>query len=245
MKATQDNAFRAVILSAVSEGSSALLFLFGILIARAIGPSDYGIFAYALALAGVFALFLDGGLARFLARQGGRFLVAYSYFAPEFVPLDVAVLAGVATAARAIKNTLRGLFQARARFGTEALLMLAERVALVGLGVAALFQSMSVQQIMAWFCGIKLADLAVSLIVANNIAGPLKPCFRLRWLKWITASIAPFFATMALVMSYNYFDVLMLGHFTSSLRVLSWFRRPSVTHFCRECPRRMTKEEMA
>jgi O-antigen/teichoic acid export membrane protein len=239
MKATQDNAFRAVILSAVSEGSSALLFLFGILIARAIGPSDYGIFAYALALAGVFALFLDGGLARFLARQGGRhprrgylaarsavtlqiilfpilaagFLVAYSYFAPEFVPLDVAVLAGVATAARAIKNTLRGLFQARARFGTEALLMLAERVALVGLGVAALFQSMSVQQIMAWFCGIKLADLAVSLIVANNIAGPLKPCFRLRWLKWITASIAPFFATMALVMSYNYFDVLMLGHF--------------------------------
>lgn len=245
MKATQDNAFRAVILSAVSEGSSVLLFLFGLLIARAIGPSDYGIFAYALALAGVFALFLDGGLARFLARQGGRqprrghlaarsavtlqiilfpilasgYLIAYSYFAPEFVPLDIAVLAGVATAARAIKNTLRGLFQGRDRYGTEALLMLAERVALVSLGVAALFQSMTVQQIMAWFCGIKLADLAISLTVANHIAGPLKPRFRVRWLKWITKSIAPFFATMALVMSYNYFDVLMLGHFRSEVEV--------------------------
>jgi O-antigen/teichoic acid export membrane protein len=147
------------------------------------------------------------------------FLIAYYYFAPEFVPLDVAVLAGVATAARAIKNTLRGLFQARDRFGTEASLMLAERVALVGLGVAALIQLMTVQQIMAWFCGIKLVDLAVSLAIANHIAGPLKPCFRARWLKWIAASIAPFFATMALVMSYNYFDVLMLGHFRNEVEV--------------------------
>lgn len=237
--------FRAVIFSAVSEGSAALLFLFGLLVARAIGPSDYGVFAYSLALAGAFALFLDGGLATFLARQGGRhprrgylaarsgvtlqivllpflaagFFIAYSRLAPEFVPLDVAVLAGVATAARAIKNTLRGLFQARDRFATEALLMLVERVALLGLGVAALIQSMTILQIAAWFCGIKLADLAVTLYIANRVAGPLKPRFRARWLKWIAASIAPFFATMALVMSYNYFDVLMLGHFRSELEV--------------------------
>ncbi|VUX55662.1 membrane protein of unknown function [uncultured Woeseiaceae bacterium] len=245
MTAKQDNSFRDVILSAVSEGSSALLFLFGLLIARAIGPSEYGIFAYALALAGVFALFLDGGLATFLARQGGRhprrghlairsgvtiqiillpilaagFLAAYSYFAPDFVPLDVAVLGALATAARAIKNTCRGLFQGRGRYGTEAILMLIERIALVGLGFAALFQSMHVKQIMAWFCGIKLADLAVTLFVANKISGPLKPRFKVRRLKWVIASIAPFFATMALFMAYNYFDVLMLGYLRSEVEV--------------------------
>lgn len=245
MTTAKNSSARAVILSAVSEGSSALLFLFGLLIARAIGPSQYGIFAYALALAGVFALFLDGGLATFLARQGGRnvrrgqlaaragialqitlfpflaagLLVAYFYFAPAFVPLGVTMLAGLATAARAIKNTLRGLFQSRAHFGTEALVMLVERVALVGLGAAALVYSMTVEQIMAWFCGIKLADLAVALFVANHIAGPLKPRFRTRWLKWVAASIAPFFATMALVISYNYFDVLMLGHFRNEVEV--------------------------
>jgi O-antigen/teichoic acid export membrane protein len=147
------------------------------------------------------------------------FLIAYFYFAPEFIPFDVAMLAGVATAARAIKNTLRGLFQGRGRFGTEALLMIAERFALVALGIAALTQAMTVTQIMAWFCGIKLADLAVALFVANNISGSLKPRFRLRQLKWIIASIIPFFATKALVVAYNYFDVLMLGHFRSEAEV--------------------------
>ena len=41
----------------------------------------------------------------------------------------------------------------------------------------------------------------------------------MRWLKWIAASIAPFFVTMALVTSYNYFDVLMLGHFRNEIEV--------------------------
>jgi O-antigen/teichoic acid export membrane protein len=91
--------------------------------------------------------------------------------------------------------------------------MVTERLALVTLGTCALVLSMDVTRIMTWFCVIKVLDLTVSLVVANKITGTLSPRFRMRWIRWILLSILPFFATMALVMAYNYFDILMLGHF--------------------------------
>lgn len=230
---------RKTLYSGISEGSSALLFLFGVLVARSLGPTGFGEFAYALAYASVFALMVDFGLGELLSREFGRqadgasadlragiglqlslgllFLPAALGFAaltnPESAGLSVIAAAAVATLCRTLKATLRGLLRGSGRFDAEAVSMASERVLLAGLGVAVFVGQWTIHALMLAFAVIKLLDLAaISLFVQLRVAN-LWPTFDGPRARSLAVKLMPFAATMSIWLFYNYTDTLMLGYF--------------------------------
>jgi O-antigen/teichoic acid export membrane protein len=158
---------RNTIFSAIGEGSNLLLFLLGFLAARYLAPEAFGAFSAAFAFVGIFRILPDFGMAyastleisrnrslagrligNLLGFQGVLSLVTVAlclgtgrmlFPAPEDRTTWIAVvLLSFDLILKSAKSTLRWLLKGFQRFGTEAISLLLERVALLALGLASL-----------------------------------------------------------------------------------------------------------
>jgi O-antigen/teichoic acid export membrane protein len=158
---------RNTIFSAIGEGSNLLLFLLGFLAARYLAPEAFGAYSAALAFVGIFRILPDFGMAyastleisrdrslagrligNLLGFQGVLSLLTVAlclalgrllFSAPEDrTAWTVVALLSLDLVLKAVKTTLRWLLKGLQRFGTEAVSLLLERIALLGLGLVAL-----------------------------------------------------------------------------------------------------------
>lgn len=237
--------FRKILQSGVSEGSSVLLLLFGVLVARGLGPAAYGEFTYALAYGAVFALAIDAGLVDFVTRElsrnretGRRVLRSgLGFQLAVFVPVEIVLvlsllvlepditsplvvtIVSLAVACRILKSTLRAILRGCGRFDAEAVSMLAERTALVVLGVAVLTGDWSIVDVVIGFTCIKIVDLLTLSLYVHYRVESLTPDFDPAGLRRLIVQLLPFSMTMVTWVLYNYADVLMLGYFRGSTEV--------------------------
>lgn len=230
------------LLSTISEGSSAFLFLFGVLIARTLGPSGYGEFTYALAYCAIFVLLIDSGLGEMLSRdfsydneQGRRALragigvqtilapvivialIASTYlFQQEITSQFVIFNALVASICRAFKSSLRGLLRGSSRFDVESVSMTAERISLAILGMVAFTTEWGLVTVIMAFAILKVIDFLSLALYTHFKISPLLPIFEYTEMKWLVLRMIPFSFTMAIWLLYNYTDLMMLGYFRDS-----------------------------
>ncbi len=158
---------RDTIFSAIGEGSNLLLFLLGFLAARYLAPEAFGAYSAAFAFVGIFRILPDFGMAyastleisrnrslagrligNLLGFQGVLSLLTVAlclglgrmlFPAPEdHTTWTAVVLLSFDLVLKSAKSTLRWLLKGFQRFGTEAISLLLERVALLALGVASL-----------------------------------------------------------------------------------------------------------
>jgi O-antigen/teichoic acid export membrane protein len=233
---------RKTLLSAVSEGSSLLLFLFGVLIARTLGPSGYGEFTYALAYCALFVLVIESGLGELLTRdlshdsvQGRRVLQAglgvqiiltpiiilllitsVHLFQPDITSSFVIFTVLIAVVSRALKSSLRGLLRGSGEFGVESISMACERVGLAFLGMFAFIGGWDLELIVTAFAVFKLIDLVILVAYIHFRIVKLIPSYKPDELKWLVLRLMPFSVTMAIWVLYNYTDMMMLGYFRNA-----------------------------
>jgi O-antigen/teichoic acid export membrane protein len=158
---------RNTIFSAIGEGSNLLLFFLGFLAARYLAPEAFGAYSAAFAFVGIFRILPDFGMAYASTLEisrnrslAGRLIGNLLGFQGVLSLLTVALCLGLGrmlfpapddritwTAVvvlsfdlvlKSAKSTLRWLLKGFQRFGTEAVSLLLERVALLALGLASL-----------------------------------------------------------------------------------------------------------
>ncbi|MEB3282413.1 MAG: flippase [Lyngbya sp.] len=173
----------------LGEATLALTFVFYITIARVLGPEQYGIFAAAIALAAILSLFIQFGLPTLINRE----VAAHPDEAPQstvlFLVLEgltslgvliillplalllgykdetliVCYLAVFSEICRAAIMTLRGTIKGLGWFRTESVAVAIERLAVVAIATAVLFQTQSLILVVA----------TVAIVRAVNIIGLL------------------------------------------------------------------------
>jgi O-antigen/teichoic acid export membrane protein len=154
---------RNTVFSAVGEGSNVLLFLLFFIAARALGPEAFGVFSAAFAYVGLFRIFPDFGMSyastldisrdrSLAARLVGNLLGFQAILSVATLVLCLGtgwllfsgstwicvLVLSVDLIFKSIKTTLRWLLKAVEAFGAEALSLLAERLALLVFGTAAM-----------------------------------------------------------------------------------------------------------
>jgi len=156
--------FRNLAYSSVSSGTAALLLILMIVAGRVLGEVEFGKFAFALLLGGIFETTMDFGLhqvtIRAVARDPSRatnllhhtlaikllwvagtlaaLIVTATLLRPQWDVRWACYLIGGSLVFRSYMLTIRGVLQGLERFGWDSLVVLADRGLLLALGVAAL-----------------------------------------------------------------------------------------------------------
>ena len=167
----------------MGEGSNALLFLLAFLAARSLRHEAFGQYSAAFAFVGLFRVLPDFGMSyastlrvsrdRSLAgRVFGGLLGFQALLSCVTVALCLAIgralfegvtwfavaVLSVDLVLKSVKSTLRWLLKGFERFGAEAVSLLLERCALLGLGLASLRAGWGVAGFVLAFAGVRLLD---------------------------------------------------------------------------------------
>jgi O-antigen/teichoic acid export membrane protein len=192
---------RNTALSAIGEGTNALLWILFPVAARFLGPTGFGTWTLATRFVGFFRVLPDFGMAYastleisrdrsvaarltngLLGFQGALSIVTIAlclgigwplyHGSAAFIP--VAILS-VDLVLKSIKATLRFLLKSLERFDVEALSLLAERLALLGFGTWVLVARQSVVGFVLVFGAVRLADTAGLWAFISSRIVRLKP----------------------------------------------------------------------
>jgi len=186
----------------VGEGSNLLLFLLGFLALRWLGPASAGDYKTAFFFVGLFRILPDFGMSyastldisrdRSLAsRLVGNLLgfqavlsvvtltlclgLGYWLYADTPVIWIAVLVLSIDLLLKSVKSTLRWLLKALQAFGTEALSLLAERAALLLLGIVALRLGGGVPGFVLVFAAVRLVDTSALLAYVHRRLTPLWP----------------------------------------------------------------------
>ncbi len=184
----------AYVYAFLGEATLGLTFLFYIIIARVLGPEQYGVFTAAVALGAILSLFIQFGLPSLL----GRDVAANPQVAPEFTltflllqainsfiillalfPLTqmlgfsgtgilICYLAVLAEIFRSAKLTLRNVLRGINEFGSETISVSIERFFAYGLACVVLFLTQSIVWVMITVILIRAADTLGLLYYINR-----------------------------------------------------------------------------
>ena len=175
---------RSFVYSSVSAGTAALLLLLMIVAGRVLGEVEFGKFAFALLLGGIFETLMDFGLhqvtIRAVARDRSRatpllqhvLAIKLVWAAATLIVLVITAtmlrsesdvrwacyLIGGSLVFRSYMLTIRGVLQGLERFGWDSVVVLADRVLLLAFGLAALWS------------GFGLRGLTIAFVVARGTA---------------------------------------------------------------------------
>src|SRR5207248_1286695 len=170
--------------SSFSAGTAALLLVLMIAAGRVLGDVEFGKFAFALLLGGIFETLMDFGLHQVTVRAVARdraqatpllqhalaikllwaggtlvlLVITATLLRPQWDVRFACYLIGGSLVFRSFMLTIRGVFQGLERFEWDSLVVIADRGLLLALGVAALVE------------GYGLRGLAFAFIVARGIA---------------------------------------------------------------------------
>ena len=241
---------RNTVFSAVGEGSNLLLFLLGFLAARLLAPSAFGIYSAALAFVGLFRILPDFGMSYAstlaISRDRSRASGLVGNLLGFQLVLSVLTLAlclgvgrvrygGVLWTAvlvlsfdlilKSLKSTLRWLLKSHERFGAEAVSLLLERGALLGLGTASLLAGGGVVGFALVFAGVRALDTTGLLAWVHRRVLPLRPAFdRPVWWELFRRGL-PFAYAGAMITMFFQIDAVMLERMRGAEEV-GWYRAP-------------------
>ncbi|MGB7439932.1 MAG: flippase [Coleofasciculaceae cyanobacterium] len=219
----------------LGEATLGLTFVFYIILARLLGPEEYGIFAAATALGGILCFFFQFGLPTLIAREvaanpveGPQYTVKFLFLEllnsiPVFLFLlpivhllgfegkgiIVCYLVALAEVCRSAKLTLRGVFRGMGKFRTETVAVALERSFVILLsGIVLLFTRDLVLVVATLVLG-RALDIFGLLYYLNRKAHIFSP-INLKSL-WQSLRMAyPFALSGVLLILYYQIDLLML-----------------------------------
>jgi O-antigen/teichoic acid export membrane protein len=241
----------------LGEATLALTFVFYITIARVLGPEQYGIFAAAIALAAILSLFIQFGLPTLMNRE----VAAHPDEAPQstvlflvlqgltsigvliiLLPLAlilgyrgetliVCYLAVFSEVCRAAIMTLRSTIKGLGWFRTESVAVAIERLAVVAIATAVLFQTKNLILVMATIVIVRGVNTIGLLYYLSRQVKVSSFISREKLIN--TLKIAyPFALSGVLWILYYQVDVVMLkslstgeetGFYSASYRILEMF----------------------
>lgn len=210
--------------------------------ARVLGAAEYGVFSYALGLAGFFTIFVDIGISSILTREaaqkperainffsttfwmkavlllGTAFLILF--VAPYFSNIDAARVLLPFVAVLVIFDNLRefsnSYFRAKEKMELEALVTTAMNVAITALGFITLAIAANAHSLMIAYVGSAGAGLLAAIVLLREEFSHIVRSFDRSLIRPVLQSAWPI-ALMGLLgaLSLNV-DVIMLGWFRSA-----------------------------
>lgn len=239
---------RNSVIHAFSSSSSILLFVLLFLAGRWLGAEDFGRFSFALAFVFLFDFFFDPGLyhllIREIARDPGR---ARAYLSHAMTwklgvsPLALTVIAvsvgilhespvtrhcvylmAAGHVFHTLKEGLRSGLLGCERFDLDAVVLISERLLLLGIGAAVLFTEQGVVALCGVFLGVRTLTFALALALTRGAvsgvslgtdAGFLRDMIR------VAVPMGAFYVTLNL---YNYVDTVMLSGLRNDVEV-GWY----------------------
>ena len=223
--------------ASVSAGSAGLLLVLLILAGRFLGDADYGKFSFALALATIFETAVDFGLKEITSRSvardhgaarrlvanifglklllaGGTMLaliVAARALRPEPDVRLICYLLGGSAVLRSYLLTVRHLLTGLERFGLESLVVIADRLLLLGLGGGALALGYGVAGLSVAFVAARIVAVGIAYGLAVSQLGRIRPGFDVAFWRDLQLRALPFGAFAIVLYLYSYIDTVMLG----------------------------------
>ncbi len=240
MKALLSRIDFSYIYAFLGEATLALTFMFYIIIARVLGPEEYGVFAGAVALASILSLFIQFGFStlmtrevaanpleapkstiRFLLLEGLNSLPILLVLLPiaqllgfEEKGIIVCYLAVFSEMCRTSKQTLRAVLRGLGDFRSETISVAIERFVVVLFASGVLFWSENLVWVLGTVILLRTLDILAILYYLNKKTSIWSP-INLSNL-WETLKMAyPFAISGVLWVLYYQIDVVMLKGLTT------------------------------
>lgn len=226
-------------------GSRSIRSIIIIYSARLLGVAEYGVFAYALGLAGFFSIFGDMGLSAILTRETAKnpekksvyfatifwlkiFLLVLTgaliiFIAPYFSKIDAAkpliLLVALLTTLDALRDLVISFFRASEKMERESLINLITNIAITVFGLIILFYHPNAKALfITYIIGSGLGVLLAFWLIRKYLVKIFKD-FQLIILKPIINSALPF-AMMGLLGAFmTNVDLVMLGWLKTATEV--------------------------
>ncbi len=219
----------------LGEATLSLTFIFYIILARVLGPEQYGIFASATALGGILAFFIQFGFPALLAREvaanpqegskstlkfllleGLNSLLVLVFLLPlayalgfRGIGLTVCYLVVLAEVCRSFKQTLRSVFRGLGKFRTETVSVALERLFVVLLASFVLLVSENLVWVITTLVFIRVLDI-LGLVYYLSKKTQISSSISLDNL-WQSLRMAyPFAISAVLWILYYQIDILMI-----------------------------------
>jgi len=229
---------RQLAYSSVSAGSAALLLLLMIAAGRVLGDVEFGKFAFALLLGGVFETLMDFGLhqvtVRAVARDRSRathllqhaltiklvwaaatlalLVLTANLLRPQRDVRMACYLIGGSLVFRSYMLTIRGVLQGLEQFGWDSLIVLADRGLMLAFGLAALLNGYGLRGLTAAFVIARGTALLLAAVVTHRRLGSLGLKYdREVWLDFHRSAL-PLGLFLVVLNLYSYIDGVMLGY---------------------------------
>jgi O-antigen/teichoic acid export membrane protein len=219
----------------LGEATLALTLVFYIILARVLGPEEYGLFAAATALAAILALFIQLGMPGLLTREVaanpsqapqltvqclvlelmgaiGILLVLYplaTVLGYQDRAILICYLAVFAEIGRAALMTLRSVAKGEGWFRTESVVLAIERTVVMALACWVLFRTGSLVLVMATIVIVRILDVIGFFYYLHRRLGLLSTISR-PGLYRLTKAAYPFAVSGVLWVIYYQIDLVML-----------------------------------
>jgi O-antigen/teichoic acid export membrane protein len=237
MKEKSYNIVRNLIYSTVSTSTAFLLFILMSFVGRYLGETGYGMFMVALAFTTIFEMFTDFGLRDISVRNVsqnknlteqylGNLLVWKTLLSiavygvlmavVRLMHYDATTRMAVAILApssflKNMKYTVRLFFQVSDRFGWDTVLVVVERVLLLGVGLAVLSRWRALIPFIVAFTSVRLLDFLFTLFVLHRKVAPIKLRLDLGFMKRLQLDALPLGLFFVIFTLYSYIDTVMLS----------------------------------
>ncbi len=231
------NIVKNLIFSSISTLTTFFLFILLSFLGKILGSEDYGIFTTALSIATIFEMFTDFGLRdisiRNVSREKqltekylGNLLIWKSLLCVVIYGLmilivnmlgyqgEIKTIIYILTVSAFLKNmkyTLRIFFQAHDKFGWDTVLVLIERVSLLGFGLAALFRWKALLPFTICFSLVRAFDFLITLIAVRWKIAPIKLNFQFDFMKKLQLEAFPLGFFFIILTVFAYIDTVMLS----------------------------------
>ena len=228
---------RSLAYSFASSGTAALLLVLMIVAGRVLGEAEFGKFAFALLLGGIFETTMDFGLhqvtIRAVARDRERaqsllqhtlaikliwafgtlavLAVTATVLRPEADVRMACYLIGGSLVFRSYMLTIRGVLQGLERFGWDSAVVIADRGLLLVLGVATLAAGGGLRGLSIAFVVARGAALVIAALITQTKLGGLGLRYDRDVWRELHATALPLGFFLVVLNLYSYVDGVMLG----------------------------------
>jgi polysaccharide transporter, PST family len=224
--------------SSVSSGTAALLLILMIAAGRVLGSVEFGKFAFALTLGGVFETLMDFGLHQVTIRAVARdrlqatpllhhalaiklvwaagaltlLVVTATLLRPQWDVRVACYLIGGSLVLRSYMLTVRGVLQGLEHFGWDSVIVLADRGLLLAFGLTALWTGTGLRGLTVAFVVARAAALALAGVVSHRRLGGLGLRYDARVWRDLHTTALPLGFFLVVLNLYQYVDSVMLGY---------------------------------
>jgi len=224
--------------SSVSSGTAALLLILMIVAGRVLGDVEFGKFAFALTLGGIFETLMDFGLHQVTIRAVARdrsqatpllhhalaikllwaagaltlLVVSATVLRPQWDVRLACYLIGGSLVFRSYMLTVRGVLQGLEHFGWDSIVVLADRGLLLAFGLTALGTGGGLRGLTFAFVLARGAAFALAAVVTHLRLGGLGLRYDPKTWRDLHTTALPLGAFLVVLNLYQYVDSVMLGY---------------------------------